>query len=191
MKREGKLRKAKVKKSSPIVEDQSYQSQPLTADKRRELRTRQLVAAGRGKEDLQTPDTGNHSTIENPGSNPYPVIRGPQLGRNPRPLQGDPDLLHDDRERAAGLETIVAVSVENKQLQAFDNQLTNVFDAVQSLDRMLDGLRHAVSNEAEPLSKVEELADIMDSAVLPWLNQMDTVFNSLLDLTDEASGKGL
>ncbi len=171
---------------------------------RRQIRARQLLAREATISDpmyisellqdgVQVPERHENELgpTVGPEVNPHQMGTGPGM-QHMRPLPFDPDMnLKNDPDLRLGsgeADRFAAISAYDQVLQAFDQQLTQAFSAVRVLKQSAQQLNSRLQQErdAPDLAQIaNEIANIIDQAVEPWLLEVEAYFDLVAEKTVE------
>ena len=103
-------------------------------------------------------------------------------------VERDQDLRMSSVTEEENLKRFAALSAFDQVLQSFDTQLTACFTSVRTLKQFANQLKVRMSREQQnpQLSEIAgEIYLIIDTAVEPWLLEVESYFNKIADQTVE------
>lgn len=194
----------KSAKDPPQVPEGGNISLPreMTEEARRQLRARQLL----GAVDMEHPATIDYGALPDPdldiqdprgnqgnsvdGPTVFPMIRGPQPRMHTRVLNGDPDLRTASGEESTDL--IAAVTINDRMILAFDNQMSDTHTSLRGLRRAAENLVRDLGSQGNPeaLNNAKEILDLISKVMEPWFMQLDDRLQKIVDVSTEAQQVG-
>jgi hypothetical protein len=109
--------------------------------------------------------------------------------RRPNVLPGDKDFKEEyDRDLVASQRSVIAeIPVEDTALIKFDNVLSATFSQVKTLVIAANALNERALRDQnqEVLHHVEQIKSILDGALQPWLLEIDSHFDAVLNASPE------
>lgn len=203
--RASRSRKQKPKAAAQeIVPQLDLPNVTMDEGMRRQLRARQLLAREATISDpmyisellqdgVQVPERHENQLgpTVGPEINPHQMGTGPgQQHMRPLPFDPDMNLANDPDLRLGSAESdrFAAISAYDQVLQSFDQQLTQAFSAVRVLKQSAQQLNARLQQEkdAPDLAQIaNEIANIIDQAVEPWLLEVEAYFDLVAEKTVE------
>lgn len=173
----------------------------MTEEARRAIRARQLMGSELESPVMDySPLPDPDLTVQNPrgdqgnavdGRTVFPMVRGPQPRENMRVLNGDPDLRLASSEEPTDL--IAAVTIHDKQLLNFDNQMNDTHNSLRSLRQAAEGMISSLATQGNPtaLENAKSIQDLITKVLEPWFLQLDDYLQMIVDSTTESSQLGV
>jgi hypothetical protein len=176
-------RKAKPESTLPTQPEIALPRE-LSEQERRAIRARQLMGMDVPIQnlkplpdpdlDVQSPRGDQGNIID--GRTVFPMVKGPQPREKMRVLPGDPDLRTGSTNNSTeSSDLIAAVSLNDRAILNFDNQMTSTHQALQSLKRSAEAMVQDIrqKDQGQALREATTILELITTVLEPWFLQLE------------------